>query len=348
MVKFITPAIAKRYRGETCLLRVDLNVEPGAEEVTNRVDAIIPTVQLLLKHNIRVVLLSHRGRLVRRTLAFSLKPFATIIAKKVKVPVRFVPGTNFSGMRARIGSAKGRVLIVENLRFFAGEEENDASFARHLAALGDFYVNDAFAVSHRKHASVVAITKFLPSYGGLWLKEELTRLGEAMKRPRHPFVVVVGGAKVGDKLRSLRGLLRKIDAVLLGSSAFNERNIPNVPTLVWPDDIKMSGDLALDIGPHTIINYSALLKNARTIVWNGSVGFYEKKGFAEGTRAIWEAILANRRAKIVIGGGETIASLSLLKTHRDYRKAHVFLSTGGGAMLAYLAGEKLPGIEALK
>lgn len=382
MIKFLTPAIAERYRGMTCLLRIDLNVEAGAEDATNRVDAILPTLRLLLKHNIRVVLLSHRGRPTRRTPALSLKPFASILAKKLWIPVRFVPDTNLSAVHTRIMRAKERVVLLENLRFWKGEEENSAAFAKRLASLADFYpvrssrasgpegtrgkaasatsngmyVNDAFAVSHRKNASVVAITKFLPSYGGLRLKEEVERLDEVTKNPKHPFTVVVGGAKVGDKLRSLRGLLKKADIVLLGSSVFAEGDIPNLPRLSFPDDIKAHGDLAWDIGPWTMERYRLHIAKAKTIVWNGPVGFYEKKGFTEGTRAVWKAVLANKGAHTVIGGGETVASLQLIthdKKLMTIMKSSVisrklFVSTGGGAMLAYLSGEKLPGIEALR
>lgn len=352
MIKFLTPAIAKRYCGKTCLLRIDLNVEPGAEDVTNRVDAVIPTIRLLLQYNVRVVLLSHRGRPNRvkgnrQWVKLSLTPFAKIFSRKLKTPVRFIPGTDIPAIHARIRSVRERVTIAENLRFFSGEETNDVSFARHLSVLGDFYVNDAFAVAHRKHASTVAITKFLPSYGGLRLREELARLDEATKRPRHPFVIVVGGAKVGDKLRSLQGLLRKADAVLLGSSVFNERDIPKLPKLISPDDVKAHGNLAWDIGPGTTRSYSTLITNARTIMWNGPVGFYEKKGFAAGTRAMWSALFRNRTARGVVGGGETVASLKQLRIAKRVPK-NIFVSTGGGAMLSYLAGEKLPGIEALK
>lgn len=347
MVKFLSRAVARRYRGKTCLLRVDLNVEPGAEDATNRVDAILPTVRLLLDYNAKVVLLSHRGRPMRRTPALSLKPFAAVIAKKLKTPAHFIPGTGFPAIRAGIRSAKERVILVENLRFFSGEETNDASFARRLAALGDFYVNDAFAVAHRKNASVVAITRLLPSYGGLRLEEELARLDEAMRHPKHPFVLVVGGAKVGDKLRALRGLLKKADAVLLGSSVFNEEDIPNLPKLSFPDDLKAHSDLAWDVGPWTIARYAKALARAKSVIWNGPVGFYEKKGFAEGTRAVWNALLKNRSARSVVGGGETVASLKQLRIHMRVPK-NIFISTGGGAMLSYLAGEKLPGVEALK
>lgn len=362
MIKFLTPAIAERYRGKTCLLRIDLNVEAGAEDVTNRLDAVIPTVQLLLKHNIRVVLLSHRGRphpakrgisnfqpayrtgrfpIFRQNKGLSLQSFVPILSRALKMNVMLV---------RKLPLPNARVVLLENLRFFRGEESNDPSFAKVLAALGDFHVNDAFAVSHRKNASVVAITKFLPSYGGLRLKEEVERLNEVMKSPKHPFVVVVGGAKVGDKLRSLRGLLRKADMVLLGSSVFAEGDIPNIPRLSFPDDIKAHGDLAWDVGPWTIARYAKTLARARTIIWNGPPGFYEKKGFAKGTRAVWKAVLTNRRARTVIGGGETVASLRQLKIENSKLKIgrDVFISTGGGAMLAYLSGEKLPGIEALK
>lgn len=347
MIKFLDAGIAKRYRGTTCLLRVDLNVEPGAEDATNRVDAAIPTIRLLLKHNIRVVILSHRGRPTRRDAKFSLKPFAGILAKKLSVPVRFVPGTNLVAVRAHIAGAREAVVLLENLRFFSGETANDESFARHLAALGTFFVNEAFAVSHRKNASVVALAKRLPAYGGLWMKEELGHLTRAMVRPARPFVLVVGGAKVADKLVFLKKMVRRADFVLLGSSVFGRARLPDLPNLVWPDDLKEHAGNAWDIGPLTAKRYAAIVRTARTVVWNGPVGFSEKKGFEEGTRAIWNALMRNRSARIVIGGGETVASRKALRITGTISK-RTFVSTGGGAMLAYLSGEKLPGIEALK
>ncbi|MDP3974720.1 MAG: phosphoglycerate kinase [Candidatus Jorgensenbacteria bacterium] len=351
MIRFLTPAVLKRHRGTTCLLRVDFNVEPGAEDTTNRVDTILPTIRLLLQYSVKVVILSHRGRPTRREGTFSLKPFAPILSRKLHTPVRFIPGTDIASLRGRLAGSRGKIALIENLRFFKGEEENSTAFARRLSSLSDFYVNDAFAVAHRTHASVVAITKFLPSYGGLRLKEELARLDEVMKSSRHPFVVIVGGAKVGDKLRSLRGLLRKADVVLLGSSVFNEKNIPNLPKLSFPDDIKAHGNLAWDIGPWTMKRYAKALAGARTIIWNGPVGFYEKSGFEAGTKAMWRAILSASRRKpkphIIVGGGETVASLKDLHVTSRVPK-NIFISTGGGAMLAYLAGEKLPGLEALK
>lgn len=362
MIKFLTPAIAERSRGKTCLLRIDLNVEPGAEEATNRVDAVLPTIRMLLKHNVRVVLLSHRGRLTRavtRSVAggprfiekqSSLAPFGPLFAKKLRVPVDFIHAARVGALRKAIAHSDAKVVLLENLRFFEGEKMNDPSFAKALATLGDFYVNDAFAVSHRKNASVVAITKLLPSYGGLRLKEEVERLDEVMKSPKHPFVIVIGGAKVGDKIRLLRGIVQKADEVLLGSSVFHEKSIPRIGRLSFPDDIKAHGSHAWDIGPWTIARYTKTLARAKTIIWNGPPGLYEKKEFAEGTRAVGETILANRKARTVIGGGETVASLRQLNIENARSKIgrNVFISTGGGAMLAYLAREKLPGIEALK
>ena len=369
MIQFLTPAALKRYRGKTCLLRVDLNVEPGAENFTNRVDDIIPTIRMLLKQNVRVVLLSHRGRPALKpewklkglksdwnfntaNRALSLRPLTRILQKKLKTQVHFIPYEHSWLLEPKefLVERKEKVFLLENLRFYRGEETNDNRFGEFLADWGDFFVNDAFAVSHRKNASVVAITKFLPSYGGLCLKTEIQNLSAIQRYHIHPFVMVVGGAKVGDKLRLLRGIVKKADAVLLGSSVFNEHNTPAFRALRFPDDIKVGGNFAWDIGPHTIINYSKQVGGAKMVVWNGPLGFYEKKGFDAGTRALWHAVFANKKAHIVIGGGETVASLRQLKIKNSKLKIgrNVFISTGGGAMLAYLAGEKLPGIEALK
>jgi phosphoglycerate kinase len=322
----------KKFSGKTCLLRVDLNIEPGAPLDNYRLKAAIPTIKLLLKNKVKVVILSHRGRPKDFDKKLSLMPFAPIIAKKISHRVNFCK--------------PGDVVLLENLRFLSGEEKNDAKLAKQLASLGDFYVNDAFAFSHRPTASMVGITKFLPSYAGPCLEKELENLGGIINYTTHPFVIVLGGAKLKEKIIGLENTVKKADAVLLGSNVFNESGIPKSPKIIWPEDAKNHGKLIWDIGPFTANRYASVISKARTIVWNGPPGFFEKKGFEKGTVRIWKAILKNRKARIVIGGGETLASLKLVKN--AHVPKNVFLSTGGGAMLEFLSGGKLPGIEALK
>ncbi len=375
MIRYISPAILKKFRGKTCLLRVDLNAKPGREKKFLRVEAVLPTIKTLLKNGNKVVILSHRGRpRVGRTSPrhgagrpkqFSLRPFAAILEKKLNQEVVFLPA-----LPRVVVPRNNKVFLLENLRFWKGEEKNDLRFARRLARLADFYVNDAFAVSHRRDASVSAITRYLPSYGGLLLEKEIKNLGGILKYTTHPFVVVIGGAKIGDKLGIIDYLWNKADYFLLGSgpaatffaakglpigdSLVDRDSIPKIKKfvgskkLVLPLDVKIKNKQILDIGEKTAKNYSAIISKARTIVWNGPVGMFERKEFSEGTKAIWRAILANRKAQTVVGGGETLASFRLLKTKSYKLKANIFLSTGGGAMLEYLSGKKLPGITALE
>jgi len=355
-MRYLSAQNLKKFSGKTCLLRIDLNVEPGAPLDSYRLEAILPTIKLLLKNKIKVVVLSHRGRpsFAKATKGkprgfdrkLSLRPFASILAKELGTKVEFYKYFDFQKLNKGITNSKCRVHLLENLRFLLGEEKNDAKLARQLASLGDFYVNDAFAFSHRPTASMVAITKFLPSYGGLLLEKEIKNLDKAMKKPTHPFVIILGGAKLKVKLLGLRGLIQKADCVLLGSSAFNESGMLKSPKLIWPEDAKNHGKFIWDIGPFTMNRYTSIIGRAKTIVWNGPPGFFEKRAFRKGTIGIWKAVLKNKGAHIVVGGGETSASLELLGKTKIPK--NVFVSTGGGAMLEYLSGKELLGIEALK
>ncbi len=369
MIRFLTDSVAKKYKDKTCLLRIDLNIESGAPLDSYRVQAVIPTIKLLLKNKIKVVILSHRGRSATRNKRqstrdrkrLSLRPFARVSCMKLGKKVEFLADLNFLKIKDRIEKSKpGSVFLLENLRFLPGEEKNNPGLAMQLSLLGDFFVNDAFAVSHRKNASVVAITKFLPSYGGLLMEKEIKNLGGIINYTTHPFVIILGGAKLKEKIYGLHKLIRRADAVLLGSNAFNESGIPKSPKIVWPEDAMSHDKFIWDIGPFTIREYTSVIAKARSVIWNGPPGFFEKKGFEKGTIGIWKAILksANRRkeARIIIGGGETVASLQLLTNNKKLIttskllvKSHkLFVSTGGGAMLEFLSGKKLPGIEALK
>lgn len=367
MIRFLNDSIAKKYRSKTCLLRIDLNIEPGAPLDSYRLEAVIPTIKLLLKNKIKVVILSHRGRpltsdkrqATKNKKQLSLRPFARVSCMKLGKKVEFLAGFDFPNIKNRVEESKpGSIFLLENLRFLPGEEKNDLELAMQLSLLGDFYVNDAFAVSHRKNASVCAITKYLPSYGGLCLEKEIKNLGGILKYTTHPFVVILGGAKLKEKILKLKRLIGKADSVLLGSNAFNESGIPKGAKFAWPDDAKSANHrgkrIIWDIGPFTVNYYTELISKAGMVVWNGPPGFFEKKEFNKGTIGVWKTILksAGRRKKIriVIGGGETIASAKLIPNFKSLipKRKNIFLSTGGGAMLDYLSGKKLPGIEALE
>ena len=259
------------------------------------------------------------------------------------------------------------VFLLENLRFIQGEAKNDPKFARQLASLGDFYVNDAFAVSHRANASVAAITKFLPSYAGLELEDEIKNLSGIMTRPKRPLVMIVGGAKTSDKLGVLRFFRNKADQFLLGGGPANTmlaargvkvkkslrdkqgdaaavKTILRYPNLVLPVDYAWRKDAIVDIGPKSCALFKKGIEAAKTIVWSGPFGLIDQKPYDQGSRAVARAIAKNRKAVSIAGGGETVMFLKRIRLDKKF----TFLSTGGGAMLDFLAGEKLPGIEALK
>lgn len=384
MMRTLNAAVLRKYRGKTCLLRIDLNIESGDSAGLFRLDAAMPTIRLLLKHGIKIVIVSHRGRPVplddsdvkpnaaarRKMEDLSLGVFAPLIAHRAKVPVDFIQTVRVGALARTAQESTAKIVLLENIRFFRGEEANDTNFAKGLAKAADFYVNDAFAVSHRKNASVCAVTAFLPSYAGPLLAREVAELGAVMKKPVRPFVVIVGGAKAEDKLGVIERFWGKADAFLVGGGAANTmlaaEGIPVGRSLYEPDMVKdmkryaFAGEIILpvdvreskraifDIGPKTEKQFSETIAGAKTIVWNGPMGLYEKKEFSRGTRAVWKAILKSR-ARIVIGGGETIASGCLVPGFKKLisKRKNIFLSTGGGAMLEYLAGKKLPGIEAL-
>ena len=338
----------KNLANKNVLLRVDFNVE--AEEDSFRLAAIAPTVKFLLKKRTRVVILSHRGRPqeIKNKKSknknydsfdgtLSLKEFLPFLKKNLKTTVKFLE-------KIPEKLPKGKLFLLENLRFWKGEEANNAVFAAKLAALGDFYVNDAFAVSHRANASVTKLPKLLPSYAGLLFEKEIANLSAAIKKPKKPLVIIFGGAKVADKIPAMKNLLKKVDMVLLGSAASNNSTgLPSSEKIIHPIDWLGENNLALDIGPLTAEWYVQEIKKAKTIIWNGPLGKFEDKKYAKGSIVIARAI-SESKAFSVVGGGETTQLISQLGMEKKFN----FLSTGGGAMLEFLAGKKLPGIEALK
>ena len=362
-MKFLEKTDKKKLKG-TCLLRLDFNSEDSW-----RLEAAVPTVKFLCNVADKVVILSHRGRPRGFEQKLTLKGEAQKLARLLKKKVIFLAGFNFRNIKCEIENApKGSVLVLENLRFLAGEEKNDLKLAKTLAGLGDFYVNDAFAVSHRAHASVSAITRFLPSYAGLGLAREILILCKVMSAPKKPLVVILGGGKAYDKLGVLNYLRRKADSFLIGGAPANTlsfldgvnvgrslrekdakrlsklKNILKFSNLILPMDFRKRDGEIFDIGPVTAEIFAGLISKAKTVIWAGPVGLFEETKFAQGSVAVGKAVLNNRRAFSVAGGGETVSFL------RKYKltKAFDFVSTGGGAMLEFLAGEKLPGIIALE
>ena len=372
MIRFLRNVSPEVLKG-TAVVRLDFNTEDEW-----RMEAALPTLKFILSHGAKIVILSHRGRpkdavirangrMAKFERKFSLGKDAKQLQEFLKRKVHFIPHFNFGEIRDLVRRAKAQsVFVLENLRFLKGEESNSRSLGRKLASLGSFYVNEAFAVSHRDDASVVAITRFLPSYAGLELQDELAHLSRAMKRPRRPLVMVFGGGKAHDKLKVVRYFKNRADSFIFGGTPANtilkirglhvgdsvyDRNpgmtiheIIKHKNILLPIDYVVKKKIIMDVGQKTVKYFSKAIRGARTVIWNGPLGMIENAQFRKGTLGLAKAIAANRKAFTLAGGGETV--MFLKKYHLD--KKFSFISTGGGAMLEYLAGEKLSGIEALK
>jgi 3-phosphoglycerate kinase len=374
MIKYVSSAKPDALKG-TALLRLDFNTKDDW-----RMKAVLPTIKFLLKRSQKIVIVSHRGRpqgvKFDRGMPYgfqrdlSLRKDAGSLSKMLGGrKVTFIEHFRFEEIKEQVRRApKGSVILLENLRFLKGEEDNDPHFAKTLASLADFYVNDAFAVSHRANASVVRITQFLPSYAGFEMEREIKSLSKAIVAPKHPVVLVLGGAKAADKLGVIGYFKRKADWFLLGGGSANTllsiggmdvrrsmkdndkkdivalKEIAKYKSVVLPEDFVWHDSMILDVGPKTVAAFSKKIASARTIIWSGPLGLIEKKAYAKASIAVARAIGRNRRAFSVSGGGETV--MFLKKYNLD--KKFSFISTGGGAMVDFLAGKKLPGIEALK
>jgi phosphoglycerate kinase len=399
----------QNLKNKRVLLRIDVN-EPldTAGELADdfRLQAVAPTILQLQKQNCQIILCGHLGRPGGEwNEKYSLRPVAERLAKLLKLKfvttdsklpkyptnhlIFFTGNIEEKNIREQLEQSLSRdVVMLENLRFYKGEESNDAVFAKQLAELANVYVNDAFAVCHRKSASVVAITKHLPAYAGPLLEKEIKHLNYILKQPKKPLVLMMGGMKITDKERTLQHLGRRADHILLGGGLANLllqaqgieigesavekegrklagqllRNFKD--KLVLPKDAAVSNKLYAkssirsvpiynvhkhevisDIGPQTILQYARILKQAKTIVWNGPMGHFEVKPFHTGTMSLARIIggISRRHAFSVVGGGETVDAVRM--AHQQDYIDH--LSTGGGAMLEYLSGNKLPGLEAL-
>lgn len=384
----------RKLKGVRVLLRVDFNVSVGvkgdiSEHDDKRIRAAVPTIEHLLDKGAKVILISHLGRPEGREKKYSLEPAAKHLGMLLGREVGFVKESieDDEKVDRRLAKMKdGDVVMLENIRFYSGEGKNNVFLARRLAAFADIFVNDAFAVAHREHASTAGVAELLPSYAGKQMAEEVKQLTRLLKDPEHPYIVLLGGAKISTKLPVIKKLLPLADKILIGGGMANNffrarklevgrslvsrKDIGLAKTLlgkkkiVLPKDVivakKLSDDADIrvtvpegvrkdeyivDIGPETMRSYASELKKGQTLVWNGPVGISEIKKFSHGS-VILARVVASRaggKAFGVVGGGDTLPVLS--KTKMEEYVDHV--STGGGALLDFLAGKLLPAITPL-
>ncbi len=373
MIKYLSEINKNELAGKKVLVRVDFNVPVKGKEIEEnyRVKAHKETIDYLIDKGAKVLLISHI------TTIDSFNPIVESLSLCLDQVITMVP-------LAELGSVDtlfqvSPVLLLDNIRQDKREEKNDMEFALDLSKGFDFYINDAFSASHRSHASISAIAKILPSYGGFLMKKEIENLSKALSEPAEGKIVILGGAKISTKLPVIKNFLDKAEKILVGGAIANnffraqgfETGISvvddtisadiNNPKVILPEDFITSGDLSgkdfpsyhkeisdipkseaiVDIGTKTIDNYNQIISQSSMIIWNGPMGIGEIKQFAAGTNAIAAAVA--RISNSIIGGGDTIAAVDKIGLLDKYS----FVSTSGGAMLEFLAGEKLSGLEAL-
>jgi len=379
-------------KDQKVLIRVDFNVplKDGVIQDDARIVKAIPTIEYALEQGAKVILMSHLGRPKgERNLEFSLKPVADHLSSLLNKPVEFLNDCIGKEVEEKVDSIEvGQVFLLENLRFHKEETQNEDSFAEALSNLGDVYIDDAFGACHRAHASVEGVTHYLPSAAGFLLSKEVEYFGKALSEPNRPFVTILGGAKVSDKIKLIDNLVNKVDVLLIGGgmsytfqkalgfsigdSLLDEAGIEiakqaiekakekNVQLLL-PEDYHVSTEFnetsdskvtetpaiedgwgGMDIGPKTVEKFKEVLKDAKTIVWNGPVGVFEMDKYQVGSQAIADFIGA-LEATSIIGGGDTASAIK--KFNLEDKMSHI--STGGGASLELLEGKELPGIQAI-
>jgi phosphoglycerate kinase len=333
-------------------LRADLDVplKNGKVEDDWRLRNLLPTIRYLTSQKATIILAGHIGRPEGKPIFnLSTKFLLTELSKLLDNEVVHIEGFPAAEVIDKtLGLQRNAILLLENLRFFGGEEENDQVFARKLANLANFYVNEAFAASHRNHTSIVGVPKFLPHAAGFHFAKEVEILTRVLEKPERPLVVVIGGAKIETKLPVIENLAKIAEFILVGGKLpleIQENQRSKIKNQNYNSKIKIAKliDNGKDINQESIDRFKEIIVHAKTLIWNGPMGVFEDRRFERGTREIAKAI-ANSSAEKIVGGGETIWAL---KKYGVDAKID-WISSGGGAMLEFLAGKKLPGIAALE
>ena len=379
--------------GKKVLLRCDFNVPQdkatGAITDDKRIVAALPTIQYLLEQNAAVIACSHLGKPKGEWKeSLSLAPVAKRLSELLGSEVIFAKDIIGEDAKAKAAALQpGQIMLLENLRFDKREEKNDPEFAKELASMAEVYVSDAFGTVHRAHASTAGVAAYLPAVSGFLIGKELDIMGKALDDPKRPFVAVLGGAKVSDKINVINNLLEKADTIIIGggmSYTFAKASGHTIGKSLLEEDkldyakdmmakaqakgvkfllpcdnlcaeefskdaqpVAMGEDIpdnlmGMDIGPKTIEAFSAAVKGAGTVVWNGPMGVFEFPAFAEGTKAMAKA-LAESGAITIVGGGDSAAAVEQL----GFADKMTHISTGGGASLEFLEGKELPGVACL-
>lgn len=380
--------------GKVVFLRLDLNVpmEDGKITDENRITASLPTIQYCMEKGAKIVMASHLGRpKTKDDKEFSLEPVAKRLQALLNAEVILVEEPDSDAPRHLLQSLKkNQLILLENVRFEEGETKDSIEFAQKIANYTDIYINDAFGASHRAHATIHALPSVMKDKGiGFLIEKEINMLDSLLQNPKRPYIAVMGGSKVSDKIAVIEKLMDIVDGFVIGGAMaytfLKAQDVPVGKSLVETDKVKYAkemiarieardktvllpvdhvitksfgdtknmrttsdvvipeGEMALDIGPQTIRNFSAALRSAGTIFWNGPMGVFETPEFARGTFGVAQAIADSEAIKIV-GGGDSAAAAEA----SGFASKMTHISTGGGASLEYLQGDKLPGLEILR